>query len=283
METNKLQWKRIAKGDRLPCDSLLMKKNGTIKSMVSGAGVKVGQDAYYLSVEELKSFPKEESENEKTKRLLHTIAYKIGQHLRDIFTEEEYQCYDAWSNACLEKQSEPTEINPSEFDSQLNSLLKKFKSLPKEELASSLSFYLNVVQNDGTYKEEKQGEQKGTLCDTCRKAQPSHSCQDITALGRCALEKQGELMPAEWSGEDENISSAIIKRLSGSDALSVGLQSAICWVENVKYRVQHQPTWKPSDEQMKALGVATNISNVPEKEYLELEKLYQDLKKLMEE
>ena len=61
----------------------------------------------------------------------------------------------------FEKQGEPTDINPSEFDLRLNKLLKQFEILPKEELASSLSFYLNVVQNDGTYKnEEKQGEQK---------------------------------------------------------------------------------------------------------------------------
>ena len=51
-----------------------------------------------------------------------------------------------------EKQGEPTEINPSEFDSQLNRLLKQFESLPKKDLASSLSFYLNVVQNDGEPK-----------------------------------------------------------------------------------------------------------------------------------
>jgi hypothetical protein len=43
---------------------------------------------------------------------------------------------------------------------------------------------------------EKQGEQKETLCDKCKKTQPSHSCQDITALGRCALEKQGEYKTA---------------------------------------------------------------------------------------
>lgn len=35
---------------------------------------------------------------------------------------------------------------------------------------------------------EKQGEQKETLCDKCKKAQPSHSCQDIIALGRCYIE-----------------------------------------------------------------------------------------------
>ena len=39
---------------------------------------------------------------------------------------------------------------------------------------------------------KEHGEQKETLCDKCKKSQPSHSCQDITALGRCALEKQGE-------------------------------------------------------------------------------------------
>lgn len=38
---------------------------------------------------------------------------------------------------------------------------------------------------------EKQGGKKETLCDKCRKEQPSHSCQDITALGRCAIEKLG--------------------------------------------------------------------------------------------
>jgi len=60
----------------------------------------------------------------------------------------------------VEKQGEPTEINPSEFDLRLNKLLKQFESLPKEELISNLSYYLNVIQNDGTYKIEKQGEQK---------------------------------------------------------------------------------------------------------------------------
>ena len=37
-------------------------------------------------------------------------------------------------------------------------------------------------------KFEKQGEQKETLCDKCKKEQPSHSCQDITALGRCYID-----------------------------------------------------------------------------------------------
>ena len=49
--------------------------------------------------------------------------------------------------AWLEQQGKPVEINPTEFDLQLNRLLVQFETLTKEELASSLSFYLNVVKN----------------------------------------------------------------------------------------------------------------------------------------
>jgi len=55
-------------------------------------------------------------------------------------------------------------------------------------------------------------------------------------------------MPFEWSEEDETISNAIIKKLIGSDALSVDLQSAICWVSNVKDRVQPKQEWSKEDE-----------------------------------
>lgn len=87
-----------------------------------------------------------EDENEKIRKEI--IEY--------IKTGTYHKSWIAW----LEKQGNPTDINPSEFDLRINKLLKQFETLPKEELASSLSFYLNVVQNDGTYREEKQGEQK---------------------------------------------------------------------------------------------------------------------------
>ena len=51
-----------------------------------------------------------------------------------------------------------------------------------------------------------------------------------------------------WSEEDEKISSAIIKRLKGSDALSVDLQRAICWIDYVKDRVLPQPKQEWSEE-----------------------------------
>jgi len=52
-------------------------------------------------------FPElKESEDDRYKRILHSITNKISLHLCDIFTEEEYQCFDAWSNAWLEKQGQ---------------------------------------------------------------------------------------------------------------------------------------------------------------------------------
>lgn len=93
-----------------------------------------------------------EPEDEKTRKEImeYITLYK------DSLGDDEYRTWLAW----LKNQGEPIEINPSEFDLRLNKLLKQFEALPKEELANSLSFYLNVVQNNGTYNEEKQAEQK---------------------------------------------------------------------------------------------------------------------------
>lgn len=139
--------------------------------------------------------------------------------------------------AWLEKQGEPTDINPSEFDLRLNKLLKQFETLPKEELASSLSFYLNVVQNDGTYKrEEKQGEQNPADkledeeyngedygIDSLYHAQrilektlgkvDGYQSDDGILEHKCAItaiKKLYEQKPAEWSEKDkDNIQRAL--------------------------------------------------------------------------
>jgi len=67
--------------------------------------------------------------------------------------------------AWLEKQGEPMEINPTKFDTRLQALIGKFDSLPKEELIGSLSFWLNVVQNDGTYKPAKKQDEQTPIQD----------------------------------------------------------------------------------------------------------------------
>lgn len=86
------------------------------------------------------------------------IRKRMLQGFKD-YNEPEYEwCKGVKVKECitwLEKQGESIEINPSEFDLRLNRLLKQFETLSKEELESSLSFYLNVIQNDGTYKNKK--------------------------------------------------------------------------------------------------------------------------------
>ena len=55
-----------------------------------------------------------ESEDERVKRILHSISSKMSFHLHDIFTEEEFQCYDTWSNTWL--QSKQYEQNTTDND-----------------------------------------------------------------------------------------------------------------------------------------------------------------------
>lgn len=50
-------------------------------------------------------FPElKESEDERVKRILYSISSKMACHLALIFTEEEFQCFDAWSNAWIKEQ-----------------------------------------------------------------------------------------------------------------------------------------------------------------------------------
>ena len=74
-----------------------------------------------------------------------------------------------------------------------------------------------------------------------------------------------------WSEEDENKIDTIISVYHPSPNI-------VDWLKSIKQRIR----WKPSDAQIEALGVATDICSIPEKQYDELNKLYYDLKKLAE-
>ena len=78
----------------------------------------------------IRFFPElQESEDEKVKRILHSISNKISFHLHDIFTEEEFQCFDAWSNAWLKKQAPKNKTALDEaIEEEVNAWLE-FKKL----------------------------------------------------------------------------------------------------------------------------------------------------------
>ena len=82
---------------------------------------------------------------------------------------------------------------------------------------------------------EKQGEQKETACDRCRKAQPNGSCQDITALGRCYIE-----------GERKVKDTTVIYHESGLKALEKSLEKG-CTEGEQKPTDKVEPKFKIGD------------------------------------
>lgn len=102
--------------------------------------------------------------------------------------------------------------------------------------------------------------------------------QDDTALTDNQMEflkslKSRVQLKQEWSEEDKERLTSCIQLLKTSDGFDTINTK---WLKSLKERY----TWKPSGEQIEALGVATNICLIPEKQYDELNKLYHELKKL---
>ncbi len=100
-----INWKRINMGDTLPCQSFLRKKNGEILKLSTVGGVKVGQDCYYLPVDEvinvIKDYPVEESKDERIRKAIYDCVKWFGFDscfFKDVSQEE---CLD-W----IEKQGQ---------------------------------------------------------------------------------------------------------------------------------------------------------------------------------
>ena len=106
-------------------------------------------------------FPElKESEDEKTKRILHSISSKMSFHLRDIFTEEEFQCFDAWSNAWLEKQGQKSAEWHREDEQNLNACLGY---IPDEFLRRWLTDIIYAKCDKSAWSEEDESMYVRTL------------------------------------------------------------------------------------------------------------------------
>ena len=161
-------------------------------------------------------FPElKESEDEEIRKTL--IEY-FNAYPKDYYCELKTSCIIAW----LEKQGRKETTWNKEDEENMNNVLYIFnqvkdnffykeddiaektinwlKSL-KDRLCSNNEYDKDMlgaieycIKNKRPLEKEhidwveKQGEQKETLCDKCKKEQPPHSCQDITALGRCYIE-----------------------------------------------------------------------------------------------
>ena len=253
-----------------------------------------------------KNFPElKESEDEKVKRILLSISSKMSSHLRDIFTEEEFQCFDAWSYAWLEKQGEHANfLNKIQIGDKV--------TRNRDGVLVNLSQLKRVAKKD-----EKQGKQKpaewseedelscfeSALFTAFSDAWQEYLNGEEVNVKQWAKEHSKEILEAAkeelkeqklaWSEEDEDIIRLSIENLTeledryGKEYGRVG--DCIDWLKSLKDRVQPkqewseeeietcareaednnciilakhirqlkslrpQNTWKPSDEQMKAL------------------------------
>ncbi len=128
----------------------------------------------------------------------------------------------------------------------------------------------NKIVDKCIYGEQKQ--------DVNIQINPSEYINDMGDNG-CYL-KNTVQKPIAWSEEGENIRLRLIDYLYGKSHLSKDREDGISWLKSLKDKY----TWKPSVEQMDALSFY--IKNDVDNDGVfgrQLVKLYQDLKKLMED
>ena len=118
------------------------------------------------------------------------IRKELCKAIWNYIPYEKAHKYIAW----LEKQYEQKPIMniPSrEVIFSIWDLGNDWKELTGGCISTEFGTQLEYIQKhwyeSEYYLKEKQSK-KETICDKCKKEHPSHFCQDITALGRCALE-----------------------------------------------------------------------------------------------
>ena len=153
-----------------------------------------------------------------------SVEIKSAEESLGISSEEYNKIVDKciFEGGFVEDFAEVNHINPSEFDKRLNALLKEFEDIPKEELACTLRFYLDVVRLDdlrerkpvckmeatGTLKElidnideEELAEEKKLMLD---------SLKGILYPGwHCGYQRDDDDMTVEIEGESENLLDAV--------------------------------------------------------------------------
>jgi len=178
-------------------------------------------------------FPElKESKGEKTKRILHSISSKISFHLRDIFTEEEFQCFDAWSHAWLEKQGDQTSANKIEPKFKVKYAGSEYNVFETKDIAGVTFYGIEDEPNHIDYVK-------------------ADNCEIIS--GGYGIKENGSPYPTKpavfseqnptWSEEDENRFNNLIFLVECSeenDATKEGFIRFINKLKSLKDRVQLQ-------------------------------------------
>ena len=264
MEKELPKWKPIRKGEKLPSWAFLMKMDGTV-TPVNCVGIKVGQDAYYLPVndviEEIKNYPIEESEDEKIKQEL--IEYHKAQAFLDGKTNNKHVKFVAW----LEKQGEHDSIEEPNFfddfrktDSEVEPKFKVGDIIRHKEQGCTCKI---TTINTATAEYE---------VSECSGTHLPFDFQDAWGLV--------EQKPAEWSEEDERIKNNLLSELTNLSVRKLIEKETekkyASWLKILKDRY----TWKPSKRQIQSIRNCALNKNIDAGTRLILDTLYQDLLKL---
>ena len=89
---------------------------------------------------------------------------------------------------------------------------------------------------------KKKGEQKEILCDKCKKAQPSHSCQDITELGRCAVEH--EQKSADKIEPKFKVGDKVYNIKNGFKCTIESIDGTTYYCDTTNFDIKYQNNWE---------------------------------------
>jgi len=229
---------------------------------------------------------KEESEDEKMKKIISDILLIDSDDIREILDSNDVlmQDIDAW----LEKQGEQNE--------KMKKDIAEFIFNSREDIKHRYDWIKYLGYDIHFIDKERQCEQKPNPVldieipfgakDSELQEVSYHIPEGFHAKieGNKVIIKKGEQNIA-WSEEDESNLQGIIDEIEANKRQAPGYDLAtynryLSWLESIKARY----TWKPSDEQIKALNIAIRCGiQLGTWEENALKSLKEQLKKLREE
>lgn len=240
------KWRRIGKGETIPTSSIIRPINGGLPN-ITGSRVMMGQDCYYLSVDDacelLKDLPLE-TETETKERNEATIIKKLIGLVKEteLIGEENRTSLLDWLEKQGEKKPNPYSGTSFEYNGHTWGMCARDGGV---EILIDGHIKGRVFTNDSNAKEmfikalERVEEQnaKGYKLTDCDK---NTWWEDFKAYVSCAIEQN----PA-WSEDDDNCLINAINVCEIND-----YNETAEWLKDLKERVQPQPKqeWSEEDE-----------------------------------
>ena len=117
-------------------------------------------------------------------------------------------------------------------------------------IEENVEFFCKCADNNCHWSNVDKTIVKQSSCDICKKEQPSHSCQDITELGRCRLEheepKRDICVHSSMQEQASNLVRELVKFLEKSNEISIEY-----WVEKILGLFPEEPKELYTDEEAK--------------------------------